>query len=462
MEPRSADLLVKNAYVATMDDDRRVLTNGAIAIEAGAIAAIGPDAEVSTRFEAERVIDVDGALVHPGFVDNHIHLDYHNLRWATEDGGGWDETAPIHGEYMGIIDERLEYVSGKLASLEMARNGTTCFLESGGITATDAAATAIEEVGIRGMLGDSFIRDHGSGKTIPQDAKRAFKVLGGELKRNKDPNALVRGVVSISGMGSCTDELMLAAKAMADEHGVILNQHQSYAAADAAADDERFGQHPLVHYAEMGVLDKNCMFAHMNIIRDDEIEPIVQSGMSMAWCPMASMLFGVGGTIHGRHLELHRLGANVAFGCDSANWTSAFDVGEQAFIAVLTAREKTGSAEALTAEDVLQMATINGAQAVGLADQIGSLEVGKRADLVIRSVNMPEAHPGLDPIRSAIYSSRSKSVDTVIVDGQVIVENGRSTRIDEEALYAESRDVSRKVLKKLGRVLPAGRWPRVR
>jgi len=463
----TADLLVRNAYVVTMDPERRVLTNGAVAIGGGSIMAVGPEREVTADLRAARTIDAHGAVVHPGFVDNHIHLLYHNLRWAYPDGYGWDDSIGIHGEYMALVDDEMAYVSTKLAALEMVRNGTTCFLEAGGVSNTDSTAAALVEIGIRGMLGGAFVRDivtpgGGTQTGIEHSLERAFGVMGAELRRNADPDALVRGVVSLSGLGTASDELMLAAKAMADEHGVVLNQHQSYQMLDAEADDRRLGRHPLVHYAEIGVLGENCTFSHMNIVREDEVDPVVSSGMSVVWCPMASMLFGVGGTIHGRHAEMHRQGANVALGCDSANWTSAFDVGEEAFVALMSAREKTGRADALVAEDVLEMATINGARAVGMADRLGSLEPGKRADLVIRREDMPEAAPGLDPIRSVVYSSRSKSVDTVIVDGEVILENGHSTRTDEEELFTRSRETARDVLRRMGRELPAGRWPQVR
>ena len=103
--------------------------------------------------------------------------------------------------------------------------------------------------------------------------------------------------------------------------------------------------------------------------------------MSVVWCPAASMLHGVQGTFRGRHAELYRQGVNVALGCDSANWSTAFDIGDQMIFGMLTARDKTGKVDTLASEDVLTMATINGARAVGLADRLGSLEVGKRADL---------------------------------------------------------------------------------
>jgi cytosine/adenosine deaminase-related metal-dependent hydrolase len=353
------------------------------------------------------------------------------------------------------MDDETTHSGVKLAALEMARNGTTCFLDAGGVERSDAAAAAIEEVGIRGLLGGPHVRDVGpEGKTTLADHEEALRNLGTELKRNSDPDALVRGVVTLSGMGSASDELLLTAKAMADEHGVILNQHQSYQRLDTDAHTARLGRPPLVHLAEIGLLGRNCTFAHVNILVDDEVPLLLDSGTSVAWCPMASMLFGVGGTIHGRHLELYKQGANIALGCDSANWTSAFDIGEQAFIALLTAREKTGRADALMAEDVLEMATINGARAAGMADKLGSIEVGKRADLVLRGQDMPEALPGLDPLRSVVYSSRSKSVDTVIVDGEIVVENGHSARVDEEALFARSREASKSLLKRLGGTPP--------
>lgn len=237
--------------------------------------------------------------------------------------------------------------------------------------------------------------------------------------------------------------------------------HQSFDKPDVARDDQRFGTHPLVHYSEIGLLGENCTFSHMNHIRDDEVGPVVESRMSVVWCPAASMLHGVGGTLDGRHAELHKQGANVALGCDSANFTTAFDIADQALLAILTAREKTGNSDMLHAEDGLEMATINGARAVGLADRLGSLEVGKRADLVIRSENLPEAHPGLDPIRSVVHSSRSKSVDTVIVNGEVIVEHGHSIRVDEEEVYAKSREAANRILEGLDLSPPPPRWPHI-
>ena len=465
--PRDIDLLIRNAYLITMDSERRVFRSGALAIDGADIVALGPDREVAPLFRPARTIDAHGAPVHPGFVDNHTHVCLHNMRWAYAEIGDSANRAPRKGKpFWDLCVDETEYAGSRLACLEMARNGTTCFLEAGTLMEPDVGAAAVETIGIRALLGDPFVFDiEGTGgpvtERLPFNPRRAFDVLGTELKRNADPQALVRGHVNLRGMASATDELQIEAKRLADDNGAVLNQHHGYTEVDAGNDDRIRGRHPLVHFREIGVLGENCTFAHMNIIREDEVEPIAESGMSVVWCPAASMLHGVQGTFQGRHAELYRQGVNVALGCDSANWSTAFDIGDQMIFGMLTARDKTGKVDALVAEDVLTMATINGAQAVGLADRLGSLEVGKRADLVIRREDLPEAQPGVDLIRSMVHSSRSKSIDTVIVNGQVIVEGGHSTRVDEEEVYARCREVTHELIRRWDASPLAPRWPHI-
>jgi cytosine/adenosine deaminase-related metal-dependent hydrolase len=449
-----------------MDAERRVYPQGAVAITGREIAAVGPEREVLPRFHAEQTIDARGAVVHPGFVEAHVHVTQHVFRFAFTGALTWADLGAFFTDFHRLVEDEEEHASSMLACLEMARNGTTCFLEGcGSVLEPDAAAAAAAAVGIRASLADPFVWDvappnPAAADRIPLDRSRALAVLGTQLKRNADPSALVQGHVAVVGHGTVSDELELAAKACADENGVILNQHQSYMEADTGIDDHRHGRHPLVHYSEIGLLDSNCTFAHMNVIRDDEVSPVVKSGMSVVWCPTASMIYGVGGTVHGRHFELFERGVNVALGSDAPNWAGSIDVGEQAFFAMLTAREQTGRGDALEAEDVLLMATINGARALGWADRIGSLEPGKLADLVIRRDDLPEAQPGLDPIRAIAYSGRAKSVDTVIVDGRVIVANGHSTRVDEQAVYEQARVAARELLKRMDWPIRP-RWPLV-
>ena len=442
------DLIIKNAYIATVNSSNQIIKNGSIVINDTKIVYVGLD---SSKYKAKRTIDAGGALVHPGFIDNHVHLNYHGLRWLIRDGADWNESLPIHAKYMANIDSESEKMSTSLAMLEMVKNGTTSFLEAGGVIGTDGVAETATNIGIRAFLGDSFVRDISSGgaSTVSHDKDRAYKTLGEELVRNNKENGLVQGVVTLSGMGTASDELLKYAKDLADKNNVILNMHQSYQDTDYTDDSNRLGLFPMVHFAEIGLLDKNCTFSHVNCIDEKEVGPILDSEMSIVWCPMASMLYGVGGTINGSHLELFKNGLNISFGCDSANWTSSFDIGEQAFIALLTAREKTGDPSALTAEEILRIATINGSKALGKGTEFGSLEVGKRADLVVRKSYLPESLPGFDPIRDVMISSRSKSINTVIINGDIVVENGNSTKIDEDEFANEFKVYHQKLVKTL-------------
>jgi cytosine/adenosine deaminase-related metal-dependent hydrolase len=372
--------------------------------------------------------------------------------------------------------------------MEMVRNGSTCFMEAGTVLSPEMAARAARTVGVRAVLGDAFIWDQpqgfAQGKTddpaagcatcaaqarlhtvlrrAPQTREEALAVLGTELRRNADPDALVTGHVAVLGLGTASEDLMMEAKACADAASVTLNIHQSYSPADTEADRRRFGRDPLVHLAETGFLARNVTLGHANHLTDAECEALLDRGASIAWAPAASMMWGHGSSVHGRHAELWRRGANVALGSDSPNWSNDFDLWRQANLAVMAARDVHMDRTFLIAEDGLHMATRGGARAVGLEDRIGSLEPGKRADLVIHTLDRPEMVPSTNMIRNLFYASRSKSVHTVIIDGRVILEEGRFTGLDERAIYAEVRAASRSLLARMGHRVEANAVPRVR
>ncbi len=463
------DLLILDAYVITMDSSRNVFPCGAVAISGREIVAVGRELEVAQNFNALRTIRAGGAVVHPGFIECHNHTTLHTARGAFGDTISWNDVVhDFYVPYWNTVTDEEEYAGAALACLEMVRNGTTCFVEAGTAFEPDVVARAATEVGIRALIGDPFLWDIGgfssdapSVKRAPATTARALRLLGGQLWRNNDPDALVRGHIALVGMASASDELEMAAKEVADRGQVVLNQHQSYCGVDVADDDRRLGRHPLLHLEEIGVLGSNCVCAHMNLIREDEVSSVVRSGMAISWNAPASMMWGVGGATHGRHAELYRAGVPVGLGSDSSNWANSFDIGRAANLAILAARDGRRDRDILTAEDGLTMAITNGARAVGLAHQIGSIEPGKRADLVIRTNNIPEAHPTTDPISALVYSSGSKSVDTVVIDGKIVLENGSPTRVDASAIYLNVNRAARGVLGRMGYQTPQ-RWPHFR
>jgi 5-methylthioadenosine/S-adenosylhomocysteine deaminase len=453
------DLLVYGAYLLTVDAERRVFADGALAIVGTRIEAIGKTVDLRSKWEGRREIDAKGAVVHPGFVECHIHLSIHAGRNAITEPVDWQSQQSFYSGLWNAMTDEDEYVGSKHGCLELVLHGATAFLECGTVLEPDAAARAAEEVGIRAVLGDPFIWDEGGfgGRgdksppihRAPASAQRAEKLLGTQLKRNS-VKSLVRGHVAIIGMGTCSESLTREAKALARKSDVVLNQHQSYGQEDAAEDAERFGKPALVKFREMGVLDSRTTFAHMNALTSEEVRAMSGTGMSVVWCPLASMMYGVGATATGKHFELTKCGCNVALGSDSPNYTGRFDTGAQAFAAVLASREQARSADALKAEDGLVMATINGAKALGLDHLIGSLEAGKLADLVIRDPTIIESVPRTNRIQNLIYSSRSVGIDTVIVNGTTVVEQGRSTRVNHSRVLLDAQRSSNAVLTRMG------------
>jgi cytosine/adenosine deaminase-related metal-dependent hydrolase len=466
--PQPVDLLVRHGYLITMDDAGSIIEDGAVAITGRRITALGPDDEVAAATNASRTIDAARAPVHPGLIECHLHASYQTFRGVVPDLIAETDVFPtIEGRFYDVVTSEEEHLGVLLAAMEMIRNGTTCFMEAGTVLEPAAAAEAVETVGIRALLGDACVLDQPSGfaqgkdvrassesrpfiSRAPRNLDEALARLGGELRRNADPDALVTGHIAVMGLGTGSEELLLEAKRRADAAGVVVNIHHAYSIADTAADRMRYGTDPLLHLATIGFLDRNITLAHANHLTDAECEVVLERGTSLAWAPAASMMWGHGGSLHGRHAELWRRGGNIALGSDSANWSNDFDLFRQANLALLTARDAHQDRTYLLAEDVLRMATRGGARATGMEDRIGSLEVGKRADLVIHTLDRPELIPVTDMVRNLIYSGHSKTVRTVIVDGRVVLENGAFTELDEPRLLAQINEAAQALLGRMG------------
>jgi cytosine/adenosine deaminase-related metal-dependent hydrolase len=473
------DLLVRHGYVITMDNQRRIISDGAVAISDRRIVEVGEDHDLVKRYLPKRTIDAGGAPVHPGLIECHMHASFQTFRGVIPDHIPEDEVFDaIERVFYNTVNDEEEYLGVLLSAIEMVRNGTTCFLEAGTILEPEAAARAAHTVGIRAILGDAFIWDRPAGLAqgketpgkdpvrvkgaiarAPRNLNEALAQMGGQVRRNSDPNALVTGHIALLGLGTASEELLIEAKRQADAAHVVLNMHHAYSPADTAADLTRYGMDPLLHLANIGVLGRNVTLGHANHLTDAETKVLIELGASLAWAPGASMMWGHGSTLHGRHAELWRRGANISLGSDSANWSNVFDLFRQANLALLSAREAHQDRNYLHAEDVLEMATLGGARACGMEDRIGSLEVGKRADLVIHTLRRTELLPVTDLLRNLIYSSGSKSVNSVIIDGKVILDNGEFQHFDEEALLAQFNAGSKAMLKRMGHEVEKNRRP---
>ena len=446
---QTCDLLIRNAYVLTCDEQRSVFIDGAIAIQGTDIEAVGSESELTALYHPKRVMDAGGGLVHPGLMDLHYHVNYHlvgklvaEVDLSDTDPGPW--AAQQYTAMINTLGDEEEYASAMLCGLDMLTSGVTLVMDPGSTFEPDILAQASDALGFRVSLADPWVMDT-KGPQITDvkranvERKAALAGLGGQLWRNQDPNSRVRAHISVYGMGNDSDELRLAAKKVADEAGVTFNMHQSQSIDDAEFDDRVYGKHPLVHHQEIGLLGPNCLFVHMNVLRDDEFAPVVDSGMSLVWSPTNSWFYGARTQFRNPMPTLHRRGTNITIGLDVSK---AATFADQMYSAYLLARDQ---GDYISPEDLLQMQTLNGAKALGVADRLGSLEPGKRADIVIRNTNTPEVWPSHNQVRNHLLLAKSRSIDTVMVDGEVLVKGGRITRMDEPPIYALADAAARRI-----------------
>lgn len=457
--PKCCDLLIVNGCVLTMNGERTIFADGAVAVAGNRIVAVGPTRAIAAEWKATRRIDAAGAIVHPGFVDGHYHAGLHLSRGSIPDapGGG----PGVFTRWINAVTDEDEYASALLASAELARNGFTGFVDAATSFSPDAIAAAVQAVGIRASLADCMLWDNDGGEPLatqvpraPCDGARARRELGGQLKRNRDADALVRGHVALYGSGSATDGLMRDAKDLADREGVVYHQHQSLSADEAAYDRQRFGKPALVHFAEHGLIGENSVFTHMNVLDPAEAEAVAESGMALVWHPGNFMYYAISQTGRSVFPSLHRRGTAVAFGTDIAK---AWAFGDLGLIAYLVSKEW---GEYLQSEQILEMFTLGGARAIGLPAELGCIEAGRRADIVIRRFEPPDTQPNVDIVRQLALITRTKAVDTVICNGETIVRHGRLTRLDEDEIYRLARRSAEATAARAG-LAPSGRWPSV-
>lgn len=464
MHKSKCDVLIRNGLVLTMDPERRIYRRGAVAVSEGRILEVGPDAAVGERFEAGKTIDARGGIVHPGFIDAHNHVVHTSCR-GVGNVRGPGPSAVNFADWKASVTEADEAAATAMAGLEMLRAGFTMFIEPGSLFSTDAAAEAVGRVGIRALFAPLYLWDRQEcfdavpslmspslAARAPIDRDRAMAQIGAELHRSKDPEAPVRGFVFVYGAGTASPELLRAAHASARDNAVPFHLHAGFVPGEGPIYRAMNGKSHIVHLQELGVLDENTTIVHANVVADEEEAAIRESRCKIVWCPAAFFALGFGANATFKMAERHRNGTRVSLGTDGA-------VGCTPGHVMLAGRFVSQTySDPVSPEALLEMQTINAAAAAGMDSELGSLEPGKKADIVLRSSQAAEAYPSNNPAHLLALIMGSGSVDTVLVNGATVFSGGHSTRVDEEETY---RKVSESVAARAARlgIDPGPLWP---
>ncbi|HLX77838.1 MAG TPA: amidohydrolase family protein [Acidimicrobiales bacterium] len=456
-EETTPDILVTRGSVVTMNAEREILDHGAVAIAGDTIVAVGPSGSLEQRWPLVDRLDAGGGLITPGLINAHQHVTGDPLVWSSipdtlppgESIFGW--ALPLHAAE-GPTDERF---GAALVAAASVRNGVTTLIEPGTVVDPDAVAEGLASVGIRAGIGVwAWDADKGP---LASSAAQALENIAAVLDRYPAGGA-IEGWVTLIGHNLASDELLVGAAELTRARGARMTMHLSPTSSDPVSYLEVHGVRPFVHLQRLGVLGPHLLVAHGVWIDDEEFEAILGSRTALAYCPWAYLRLGQGVTGHGRHAELYRSGGRVALGCDACNAGDMPDVLRSAALAAGLAKDQREDPTWFAPHDAFEMATISGAEAIGLGDRVGSLEVGKQADVVVFEAAGPQwASPG-DPIQKLVWSSDGRDVRHVFVGGKRVVKDRQCTLIDEVELVTEARQASAALIKRAG-LEPPTRWP---
>jgi 5-methylthioadenosine/S-adenosylhomocysteine deaminase len=447
------------AVVLTLDPDRRILSDGAVAFDAeGEILAVGPTAHVVAGLPAgAATVDCAGRVVTPGFVDVHVHLGEQVMRGLVPDDASPREWLPdwLLPSYAALEPDE-ERVAAELAIAEMLLTGTTTFSEAGTLLEPEAVADAVDATGVRAQLG-RWTWD------LPEAPDRMRATADLALDRCADLLARVRAhenprltaAVILLGMGTASEELLRGATELAAAQGVM--KAMMYAGTAPEHGGTPIHASRLVDW---GWTDERTKLTHVVYVDDGEVRLLADGGARVAHCPTAALRHVKGISRHGRFPEMLAAGMTVGLGGDSANGSNHFNMLRLMYLAATLYKDFRMDQTMVPPELALEMATLHGGRCLGLEQEIGSLEPGKRADLVVFSTDHPEWRPLLHPVQNLVLNATDRSIESVWVDGRKLVDRGRTLTIELPTVLERSDRASAALLDRVGLCAPWA-WPRI-
>jgi 5-methylthioadenosine/S-adenosylhomocysteine deaminase len=448
-KPR-VDLIVNHGTVVTMDGKRRILEDAAIAVQGDAIAAVDSTANIDAMYESGKVIDARGGLILPGLINAHTHMSMSLFRGLADDLSldDWLNKYIFPAEHRFVTKDFVTW-STRLSLLEMFRGGTTTVADM--YYFEEEVAEATKAAGMRGVLGETLI-----GFPSPDSATSAAALTYTEsfLKHWKgDP--LITPAVAPHAIYTCPETLLKDAAALAQSNQAPLLIHVAEAPFELEKSRHDHGLTPVQYLARIGLLGPNVLAAHCIWLDQADVQTLAHFGVGCSYNPSSNMKTAAGLM---PAVELLSAGVAVGMGTDGAASNNNQDMFEEMDLAAKQQKFARMDPKALSAAQVVEMATVTGARALHLERQTGSLEVGKKADLIVVDTSAPHATPMYDVYSAIVYSLKASDVRTTIIGGKVVMEDRRMLTLDEPAILAKAAEYSKQIDASFGaRKSPAGK-----
>ncbi len=437
VSPRPIDLLVQGGTVVCVDDPFTVIEEGAVAVDGTDIVAVGPAASLKERFSPRRVIDATRHAILPGLVNGHTHVAMTLFRGMADDLAleTWlhDHIWPAEAAFV----DRVSVGHGTtLACVEMLRGGTTTALDM--YWFPRECALAARRAGLRLVVGGVLIDGPGADGLSHEQRFAENRALLEEFRH--DP--LIGTSIQPHSTYTVSPEHLLEAKALADEFGVRFALHTSETAEEVRIVLERYGRTPVRHLHSLGLLGPRTTLHHAVHLDDEEIALLASTGASAVHCLESELKLASGIP---RLPDLLRAGVDVGLGTDGAASNNDLDMWAEMRLSALLYKAIEKDPTAIPARAALTLATRGGARALGMDHLVGSLEPGKRADLVLVDLDRPHLSPVYNVVSHLVYAAHRADVTTVLVNGVVVVENGRTTLVDEREAMDDVREVADRI-----------------
>jgi 5-methylthioadenosine/S-adenosylhomocysteine deaminase len=426
------DILIKNALLLTVNGQMEVYDSGSVGIQSGIITFIGKTE--TTDPEADNVIDACGNIVMPGLINAHTHSPMSVFRGMADDIALFDWLNnyiwPVEKEF--VTEENIELAS-ELSIAEMIKSGTTAFNDM--YFYSDVTARVAERIGIRAVLGEAVI-------DIPDPVYKVAEHHWKTTAENGKKSGLITTSIVPHSPYSCSEDLLKHIKQISKKTGILVHTHISETANEVEHIQRKYGMTPVGFLDDINFLDGNTVAVHCVELTDTDIEILAKNNVKIVHCPQSNLKLASG---IARVVDMVKAGLTIALGTDGPASNNSLDMFAEMKMAGILHKGIKKDPTVISAAEVIKMATINGAAALGLDKITGSIEIGKKADIIIIDSNSLHMTPMYDPYSALVYSANGSDVDTVIIEGKIVMKNKVLINIDETSLKHKANILSEKI-----------------
>ncbi len=439
---QTVDLLVVGGSIVTMDGSRRILEDGAVAVKGDEIVAVAPRAELEDKYTATQTLNARGKLVLPGFINGHTHVPMTLFRGLHDDVtlNDWLYKYIFPAEAKNVNEEFVRWGT-RLAAAEQIRGGVTTFADM--YYFEDAVAEETKAAGMRGVLGETFIDFPGPDNKSETEAlaytERFLK------KWRSDP--LIHAAAAPHSIYTCSQKTLRDAAALARKYRAPILIHTAEMKKEWEDSVKNNGMSPVQYLDKVGVLGRDVVSAHCIFVDEADRKTLADRQVGCVHNPSSNMMIASGVS---PVPEMRAAGVAVGLGTDGpAGSNNDLDLMEEMDLAAKLAKITKLNPLALNAKAVVEMATIDGARALHMEKEIGSLETGKKADLIVISLDKPNAVPMYDLYAQLAYALKGSDVETVVIGGQVVMRNRKLLTVNEDEAMAKARHYQKAIAKSL-------------